>query len=153
MKVTKQINLDYAKNFGLAGRDSSEISNQLQSLIRETDNNIDQRNDSSAYTFYGITVVLPKAVITPVEKCCFQDGSRYPFLYKQSGTDLIKALIRHYLFNDKLISNDNSRDIINRAVDECRSMHIEPQTVNSNLSYLRAWLIYKCNQILTNYIS
>lgn len=153
MKVTKQINLDAAKSFGIAGHDSSEINNQLKSLVRETDDNIDQRENAMTYKFYGIQLVLPKAVLKPVEKCCYNDNVRYPFLFKLQGADLIKALIRHYFFDEKPLSADDSGKIVDSAVKACRELNITPESVTSNLSYLKAWIIYKCNQILTNYIS
>lgn len=153
MKVTKQIDLDAAKSFGIAGRDSSEINNQLQSIIRETDDNIDQRESCSTYKFFGIQLVLPKSALRPVEKCCYNDGTRYPFLFRKQGDEFIKALIRHYLFDEKLISADDSAEIIDRSVKACHELGIEPDKISSNLSYLKTWIIYKCNQILTNYIS
>lgn len=153
MKVTKQMNLELAEKFGFTGQNASEIDNQIHSLMQETDDNIDRRKESSTYRFWGLSVNIPDSVIKPVQKCCSQDGKRYSFLYKKEREDLLKTLISHYMFDDKPLSAENAQEAIDRAVTECQRLNIEPERISSNVSYLRTWLIYKLNQILTNYIS
>lgn len=153
MKVTKQINLDLAKKYGISGRNESELENQLQTIVRDTDDNIDRRSISSTYKFLGISVNIPDSAIKPVQKCCAQDDTRYRFLYKTQKEELLKALISHYLYDDKPLTKDDATDIIDRAIEECRKLGLEPERVSSNTSYLRTWLIYKLNQVLANYIS
>ena len=153
MKVKKQINMNTMKDLGFTGSNPAEIEELLYGMVQSTEDNLDRRHEACMYQPYGIPVKIPRSVIAPVQLCCENGCGRYRFIYRMKGNELLNSIISHYLFNDEVLSKNDTMNVINKSIEECQRIGLVPETVSSNISYLQTWLIYNLNQILTDYIS